>query len=127
MKKILFMILGWIGVALGMLGAILPMLPAFPFLMLAAFCFTKSSERLDAWFKNTKLYKENLEDFVSGKGMARRAKIRIMSMVTVLMSIGFIMMSIKGIFVGNVILIFVWIFHILYFSFGIKTRKGESI
>ena len=127
MKKIVFMILGWIGVAFGMLGAILPMLPAFPFLMFAAFCFTKSSEKLDAWFKNTKLYKENLEDFVSGKGMSRRAKIRIMSMVTALMSIGFIMMSIKGVFVGNVILIFVWIFHILYFSFGIKTRKGESI
>lgn len=127
MKKLLFMILGWIGVALGMLGAILPMLPAFPFLMFAAFCFTKSSEKLDAWFKNTKLYKENLEDFVSGKGMSRKVKMRIMSMVTVLMSIGFIMMGIKGVFIGNVILIFVWIFHILYFIFGIKTMEDGTI
>lgn len=121
MKKLFYLIFGWIGVALGVLGAILPLLPAFPFLMLAAFCFAKSSERLDAWFKNTKLYKDNLEDFVAGKGMARKAKLRILCMVTFLMSIGFIMMHIKGVLIGNVILFCVWIFHILYFSFGIKT------
>ena len=43
MKKILYMILGCVSVGLGAVGAMIPMLPAFPFLMLAAFCFARSS------------------------------------------------------------------------------------
>lgn len=38
--------MGCIGVGMGALGAVLPLLPAFPFLLLAAFCFGKGSERL---------------------------------------------------------------------------------
>lgn len=48
-KKVLLMTLGCMGLALGAVGAVVPLLPAFPFLMLAAFCFAKSSERLHAW------------------------------------------------------------------------------
>ena len=121
MKKIMYIILGCVGVGLGAVGAIIPMLPAFPFLMLAAFCFARSSEKLDRWFKNTKLYKDNLEDFVAGRGMTMKAKVRIMVTVTLLMSIGFIMMGLKGIVTGCVVLGCVWVFHIVYFLFGIKT------
>ena len=59
MKRVCYIVLGCIGVGLGALGAVLPLLPAFPFLMLAAWSFAKSSKRLDAWFKGTKLYKNN--------------------------------------------------------------------
>ena len=97
LKKILYIILGCIGVVLGAIGAVLPLLPTFPFLMLAAFCFARSSEKLDTWFKGTKLYKNNLEDFVAGRGMTRKTKLRIMVTVTLLMSIGFLVMSLKGI------------------------------
>ena len=58
-KKILFIVLGCIGLALGAVGAVLPLMPAFPFLLLAAVCFAKSSEKLHNWFINTKLYKKN--------------------------------------------------------------------
>ena len=121
MKKILYIILGCVGVGMGAVGAIVPMLPAFPFLMLATFCFARSSEKLDRWFKNTKLYKDNLADFVAGKGMTKKAKIRIMVTVTLLMSVGFIMMGLKGIVTGCIVLSCVWAFHIVYFIFGIKT------
>ena len=47
-KKILYITLGCIGVGLGALGVVLPLLPAFSFLLLAAFCFGKSSEKLHA-------------------------------------------------------------------------------
>lgn len=120
-KKILFMILGCICVALGALGAVLPLLPAFPFLLLAAFSFAKSSERLHNWFTGTKLYKNNLESYVKGKGMTRKTKIRIMVTVTVLMAIGFVMMN--QVPVGRIALGCVWVFHILYFVFGVKTIK----
>ena len=93
LKKILYMVLGCIGVALGALGAVLPLLPAFPFLLLAAFCFARSSERLNRWFTGTKLYKNNLESYVNGRGMTRKTKVKIMVMVTLLMSVGFVMMD----------------------------------
>ena len=121
MKKILYIILGCVGVGLGAVGAIIPMLPAFPFLMLATFCFARSSEKLDRWFKNTKLYKDNLEDFVTGRGMTMKAKVRIMVTVTLLMSFGFVMMGLKGIVTGCIVLGCVWVFHIVFFLFGIRT------
>ena len=122
-KKIGYIALGCIGVGLGAVGAVLPLLPAFPFLLLAAFCFARSSERLDRWFKVTKLYKENLESFVQGKGMTKKTKVRIMVTVTMLMSIGFVMMH--AVPVGRVVLGCVWVFHILYFCFGVKTIPAD--
>lgn len=119
MKKVFFVILGCIGLVLGAIGAVLPLLPAFPFLMLAAYCFARSSKRLHNWFTATKLYKNNLENFVKGRGMTWSTKIRIMVTVTLVMSIGFFMMG--SVPVGRIILVGVWLFHILFFIFGIKT------
>ncbi len=121
LKKILLVIVGCTGVALGALGVVLPILPTVPFLLLAAFCFARSSERLHNWFTGTKLYKNNLESYVKGKGMTRKTKVKIMVTVTVLMTIGFIMMD--QVPVGRVVLACVWLFHILYFVFGVKTIK----
>ena len=117
MKKILYIMIGCISLGLGIIGVILPIFPTVPFVLLAAFCFAKSSERLDGWFKNTKLYRENNIK----NGMTKQVKIRIMCSVTILMSIGFIMMGLKGIVIGNIVLLIVWIFHMAYFTFGVKT------
>ena len=120
-KKLFWIILGCIGVGIGAVGAVVPMLPAFPFLMLATFSFARSSEKLHNWFVNTKLYKDNLEDFVAGKGMTVKTKVRIMITVTLLMSVGFVMMGLKGIVTGCIVLGCVWAFHIIYFIWGVKT------
>ena len=64
-------------------------------------------------------YKNNLESYVQGKGMTKGTKIRIMVTVTLLMGIGFVMMH--QVRTGQIILCCVWVFHILYFSFGVKT------
>lgn len=85
--------------ALGAVGAVIPLLPALPFLLLAAFCFARASERLNQWFLGTKLYKENLEGYVSDQGMTRAAKVRI-------------------------ILVCVWVFHLAYFTLGVKERRA---
>ena len=118
-KKILYIILGCVGLGVGAIGAVVPMLPAFPFLLLAAFCFARSSEKLHNWFIGTKLYKDNLESYLAGKGMTKKTKIRIMITVTLLMSIGFIMMH--AVTVGRIVLACVWLFHMVYFIFGVKT------
>lgn len=118
-RKIAYILIGCIGLGLGAVGAVLPLLPAFPFLMLAAFCFARSSEKLDRWFKGTKLYKNNLESFVEGRGMTKKTKVKIMITVTVLMSVGFVMM--ESVPVGRIVLAAVWIFHIIYFAFIVKS------
>lgn len=121
MKKMIYMLLGCLSVGLGAIGAVIPVLPTFPFLMLAAYCFARSSQKLNIWFKSTKLYQDNLADFAAGKGMTRKTKCRIMGTVTFLMSIGFVMMGIKGIVTGCIVLGGVWFFHLIYFIFGVKT------
>ena len=99
MKKYICSFLGLISLLLGAVGSFVPVLPTVPFLMLAAFCFARSSEKLDRWFRGTKLYKDNLADFAAGRGMTKKAKVRIMVSVTVLMAVGLVMMGAKGIVV----------------------------
>jgi len=89
-KKLIWLLIGCIGLGLGAVGAVVPLLPSFPFLMLAAFGFAKSSEKLHHWFIGTKLYKDNLESYVNGQGMTWKTKLRIMITVTVLMCFVFL-------------------------------------
>lgn len=123
-QKVFFVALGCVSLGIGAVGAVLPLLPTFPFLLLAAFCFAKSSEKLHNWFTSTKLYKDNLDDFMQGRGMTKRTKIRIMATVTALMAFGFAMMG--RVPVGRVILVAVWVFHVVYFCFGIKTIEEDG-
>ena len=124
LKKMLYVAVGCAGVVLGAVGAVVPLLPAFPFLLLAAYCFARSSERLHTWFVRTKLYKANLESYVQGRGMTMRTKLRIMAIVTLTMAVGFAMMG--RVPVGRAVLACVWVFHILYFVFGIRTLQDEA-
>lgn len=126
-KKIFWITMGFIGLGLGAVGAVLPLLPAFPFLLLAAFSFGKSSEKLHIWFIGTKLYKNNLESYVKGQGMTRRTKIKVMITVTLLMAFGFFMMLRKALYIPCAILGGVWLFHIVYFLWGVKTYRPDSI
>lgn len=123
MKKIIFLFLGFLFLGLGAIGAIVPILPTVPFLLVSAFCFGKSSEKVRLWFQNTKLYKNNLETYVKGEGMTAKTKIRVISMVTLLMGTGFFLMS--NVPVGRIILSVIWIIHIIYFIFGVKTKASN--
>lgn len=123
LRKAIYIILGCIGMILGAVGVIVPMLPAFPFLLLAAFGFARGSERLHSWFISTRLYKNNLETYVRGQGMTRRTKHRIIASVTVLILISMSILAICELYWVWSILIAVWAFHILYFVFGVKTLE----
>ncbi|HHX07064.1 MAG TPA: DUF454 domain-containing protein [Erysipelothrix sp.] len=125
LKRTFYLILGFIGLIFGFIGAMVPLLPAFPFLLIAALSFGKSSERLHTWFINTKVYKNNLESYLQKKGMTQRAKINLIIAVTISMSIGFFMM--RRLVIGQIILAIVWVGHLFYFWFGVPTinEKGE--
>ena len=122
-KRITFVVLGCISLALAVIGVVLPILPTVPFLALAAFCFAKSSDRLNNWLINTKFYQNNLADFKAGKGMTVKTKVRILATVTLVMAIGLIAMLMKGVIVGSIILSVVWLSHIYYFGFKVKTLE----
>ncbi len=123
-KKMLYVTAGCFGVVMGAVGAVVPLLPAFPFLLLASICFAKSSECLHTWFIGTQLYKKNLESYVAGKGMTVKTKIRIMIIVTLTMGFGYAMMG--NVPIGRAILTCVWIIHVFIFLFGIKTLSMEE-
>lgn len=121
LKQIIFLIIGCLSLALGCVGIVLPILPTVPFFLLTVFCFANSSQKLHDWFIGTQMYKKHLESFVQKKGMTVRAKATILTSVTALMAVGFVLMLRKGIIVPCVILAVVWVCHLVYLLFGVKT------
>lgn len=122
-KRFVFLILGMICLALGTVGVFLPILPTVPFYIATVFCFSQSSKKLHDWFIGTNLYKKHLQSFVEKKGMLLKTKLTIMTTVTLLMGFGFFMMARKGIWIPCIILTVVWLFHMIYFIFFVKTMK----
>ena len=118
-KRIAYLVVGCICLALGTVGVAVPILPTVPFYLVTVYCFARSSQRLHDWFVGTKLYKKNLESFVQKKGMTMKTKLGILIPVTLLMGFGFLMM--KNVPVGRVILAIVWVCHVIYFLFGVRT------
>lgn len=121
LKQIIFLIIGCLSLALGCVGIVLPILPTVPFFLLTVFCFANSSQKLHDWFIGTQMYKKHLESFVQKKGMTVRTKATILTSVTALMAVGFVLMLRKGIIVPCVLLAVVWVCHLVYFLFGVKT------
>lgn len=66
-----------------------------------------------------KIYKETFASYLEGRGMTRRAKVRLIIIVTITISIGFVMMG--PVLLGRLVLSAVWFGHILYFLFKVKT------
>ena len=104
---------------LGMLGVILPLLPTTPLLLLALFFFVKGSERFEIWFKETNLYKKQLEGFVREKAMTLKQKVTINLFADVMILIAFLMVDKVWV---RVILIGVVCYKYYYFITKIKTR-----
>lgn len=125
-KRIVFIVLGCICLGLGCIGIALPILPTVPFFLATVFFFANSSQKLHDWFVSTGLYKKHLESYVQKKGMLMQTKLSIIGTVTLLMGIGFFMMFRKQVYVPCVILAIVWVCHVVYFFFGVKTIKSEE-
>lgn len=125
MKRLLFIIAGFIALifaGFGIVANFIPFLPfpTTPFLLLASFCFSKGSERFDKWFINTKVYEKYLADFVQERSMTLKQKASILSFASLSLLIAFILVDI---FALRIFLIFTAICKYAYFTFAIKTIK----
>ncbi|REJ75619.1 MAG: DUF454 domain-containing protein [Acidobacteria bacterium] len=85
-KRVVFLSLGLIAVGLGFLGVFLPLLPTTPFLLLAAFLFSKSSERLHDWLLNHRIFGKFIRDWREHRAIAPRAKVLSVAMIVPLYS-----------------------------------------
>jgi hypothetical protein len=73
--RILWFIAGTICVVLGAIGIVLPVLPTTPFLLAAAACYYKSSEKMHKWLLNNKWFGEYIRNYTEGKGLTKKTKI----------------------------------------------------
>ncbi|MCK9279546.1 MAG: YbaN family protein [Melioribacteraceae bacterium] len=82
-KNSLLNLCGWIFVALGVIGIFLPIMPTTIFLILAAGCFARSSEKFYSWMINHKKFGPLIKNYLENRGMPRRAKIIAIAMLNV--------------------------------------------
>lgn len=119
--KYLLIAVGTLSVGLGFLGILLPILPTTPFLLLAAACYCRSSQRFYCWLINNRHLGQYIKNYREKKGMPLNLKIYIISLlwITILASVIFVV----DLLVVRILLILIAVgvtVHIL----RIRTLKG---
>ncbi|VUS34166.1 Inner membrane protein YbaN [Klebsiella pasteurii] len=113
MPRIILIIIGWLSVALGMLGVFLPLLPTTPFILLAAWCFARSSPRFHHWLLYRSWFGGYLRHWQQYRAMPPGAKPRavVMILLTFAISLWLVNLTWVRIFLLIVLaclLIFMW-------------------
>ena len=93
LKRYLLLSLGWLSVILGAIGALLPVIPTTPFLILALACFSKSSPRFHHMLLNNKWVGPSLTEWEQNKTISRQIKFRAMALVVISFTISIIILS----------------------------------
>lgn len=75
MTKPLFLITGHLSLLLGIVGAFLPVLPTTPFLLLAAYCYSKSNAKLHSWILRHKYFGPPITDWEQNGVIGLKAKV----------------------------------------------------
>jgi len=74
-KRRLLIGAGTLSAGLGIIGIFIPILPTTPFLLLAAACYMRSSERFYQWLINNRIFGAYVSNYIEGRGMPVRIKI----------------------------------------------------
>ncbi|GEQ09268.1 DUF454 domain-containing protein [Staphylococcus haemolyticus] len=116
--------LGIVFTVIAFTGAVLPLLPTTPFLILAAICFTNSSRKFKIWLESTQIYKNYVENLKKYKGYTMKEKIRIL--ISLYIVVGFSIFMISNLYIRIGLMIMVVIQTIVLFTF-VKTLPANFI
>ncbi|EHM48295.1 MAG: DUF454 family protein [Yokenella regensburgei] len=127
MQRTILIIIGWLAVALGTLGVVLPLLPTTPFILLAAWCFARSSPRFHHWLLYRSWFGGYLRFWQQHKAMPKGAKPRaiLLILVTFAVSLWLVKMAwvrILLLVILSCLLIFMWRIPVV----DKKQQKPES-
>ncbi|MCW1876071.1 DUF454 family protein [Erwinia sp. INIA-01] len=102
MQRYILLILGWLAMVLATLGAVLPLLPTTPFLLLAAWCFARSSPRFHHWLLYRSVFGRYLRHWQQHRAMPPGAKSR--AIVFILLTFAFSLWMVKILWVRLMLL-----------------------
>lgn len=117
--KYFYLSIGILSIVLGSVGIFVPVLPTVPFLLLALFCFSKSSERAYNFIINNKYFGKTLKDYKEGKGLTLATKIKAILFLS--LGIGFSLYKVQSLH-PKIFLVIVWLvvsIHII----SLKNKK----
>jgi uncharacterized membrane protein YbaN (DUF454 family) len=88
-KRVFFLVSGFVSLGLAILGIFLPVLPTTPFLLLSAYCFSRSSKKWHQWLIKHKHFGKIISDYNERRGVSLRIKIFAISFlwITILFSV----------------------------------------
>src|SRR5947209_20141741 len=86
-RRLLYVAAGLLSVGMAYLGAVLPGLPTTPWVLLASWCFSKSSPRLERWLKRSPLFGRLLRDWDEHRGIRRPVKVVAVCLVVVVVTL----------------------------------------
>jgi len=126
LSRWVLIITGSFFMGLGILGIFLPLLPTTPFLLIAAACYIRSSEKFYNWLINNKWLGNYIKNYIEGKGVP--LKVKVLSISLLWITIGYSVVFVVRIFLIRVILILIAIgvtIHILSIR-SLKQRKRDD-
>jgi uncharacterized protein len=96
-------VIGTLSVALGVLGILLPILPTTPFLLLAAYCYARSSDRFHQWLLSNRWFGTYIRNFQEGRGMSLRQK--VVTIALLWLAVGFTVVFVLSAIWGRLIML----------------------
>ena len=87
--KILWGVGGVVALGLGAIGAVVPLLPTVPFVLLAAYCFSQSSDRLHDWLLDHDIFGPTIRDWRAEGAISRRGKLAATLSILLVLGISF--------------------------------------
>lgn len=121
--KLVYILLGFLCLGLGIIGIFLPVLPTTPFLLCTLFFFTKSSPRLHNWFVKSKIYHKYLKTFNEQRALTAKSKAYILFISTTMMALSFYFSP--NIY-GKIAIIVLLLIEYWCFFFWIKTLPTSN-
>ena len=122
LKKKIYICVGLLALGLGMIGVFLPVMPTVPFLLVALFCFERSSKKYHDMILNNKYFGKVLRDYYEGRGLTTSVKIKAILFLTC--GMGFSFYKVQHLYL-RIMLAVIWLgvtIHIIL----LKTKPKEK-